>query len=76
MTPTDNKPESMVAQVELAIERCRDSGAPLRETARAAIEAMREPTEAMLDDVCLLRDTWDSKSVTEQWKYLIDEALK
>jgi hypothetical protein len=52
--------------------------------ARAAIEAMREPTPAMLalvndDDICFyqeLHDLADESTVKEIWQTLIDASLK
>lgn len=41
-------------------------------TARAAIEAMREPTSAMETEACWHLDT----TASDVWKSMIDEALK
>ncbi|TAL43823.1 MAG: hypothetical protein EPN91_05560 [Salinibacterium sp.] len=55
-----------------------------REMARAAIEAMREPTDAMLLQIRGVLLTWDSRDrpqieesdAREAWQDAIDEALK
>lgn len=52
-------------------ETGQQSAAHWRSLARAAIAAMREPTQVMLDA------GWDSRSVPRYcWENMIDEALK
>lgn len=74
--------ESMVERVAKAIRDCEashDGSLPwIEHCARAAIEAMREPTQAMLD----AGDEYDMQFVDEggyPWEYyrvMIDAALK
>ena len=45
-----------------------------RRAARAAIEAMREPTEAMMVPSRLILDTWDD-DMFRVWNAMIDAAL-
>jgi hypothetical protein len=56
-----------------------DGGHPglfyFREMAKTAIEAMREPTEAMLDGTNYPNTTWDSGDA-DVWRAMIDAALK
>lgn len=71
---TDSIVERVVASIEPIIRR----GAPIydlaiEEVARAAIEAMREPTQKMTDAV-LLGDL-DSWVLEENWRAMIDAAL-
>lgn len=42
--------ESMIERVAAAIKNCKEDG--YNAVARAAIEAMREPTDAMIDAAC------------------------
>lgn len=52
--------------------------------ARAAIEAMREPTDKMISELCCCSLSWDSRDRTyihpadakAAWQDAIDEALK
>ena len=44
--------------------------------AKAAIAAMREPTEAMLGAATRLAPTWDDDVSRAKWQAMIDEALK
>jgi hypothetical protein len=44
--------------------------------ARAAIEAMREPTEEMYDALSARDKMWRDTNSTEVWQALIDGALK
>jgi hypothetical protein len=48
----------------------------IMQEARAAIEAMREPTDAMISDGWLTsdRDGWDGPGTC--WNWMIDAALK
>ena len=44
--------------------------------ARAAIEAMREPTRAMLHASTMQAPTWDDEVSLRKWQVMIDEAVK
>lgn len=80
--------ESMIERVARAIAGKLDDNTPwkecgqgFRETcillARAAIEAMREPTEAMLDAYSLTSMSWNDEAVAKSvWYPMIDAALK
>ncbi len=48
----------------------------LRAQARAAIEALREPTEAMLATLSAKDKLWRDTNSTEVWQAFIDGALK
>lgn len=49
---------------------------PWNETlARAAIEAMREPTTAMLHASTMQVPTWDNDASRRKWQAMIDAAL-
>ena len=62
----------MVERVAKAIrEWTQDDIEEAREAARAAIQAMREPTDAM----CEAAD-WTQQSEVNQYQRAIDEALK
>jgi hypothetical protein len=69
--------ESMVERVAERIRQCGiDRGHPVHQVvaqhlAAAAIEAMREPTQAMRDEF-YLRNYGDADEV---WQSMIDEAL-
>lgn len=43
--------------------------------ARAAIAAMREPTEEMYQGVCALNKMWRDSNSAEIWQAMIDAAL-
>ena len=43
--------------------------------ARAAIAAMREPTEEMYQGVCALNKRWQDSNSAEIWQAMIDAAL-
>jgi len=45
------------------------------ELARAAIAAMREPTEEMYQGVCALNKRWQDSNSAEIWQAMIDAAL-
>jgi hypothetical protein len=48
-----------------------------RAKARAAIEAMREPTEGMLDRLDAANSGWGTREHSKElWQELIDEALE
>ena len=65
----------MIERVTKAIEKCRiDCYGTDEDIAIAAISAMREPTEDMVDSTHLYMMA--SKIVREYWKKMIDEALK
>ncbi len=83
----------MVERVAMAIERTHhDDDASFEEAwadhdvvrhnrlleARAAIAAMREPTEAMITEAMIVADVWDDPDmvVAFAWRAMIDEALK
>lgn len=63
-------------------ERVFGDGAVVSETnnimgeARAAIEAMREPTQAMLDAARQLGDPYYGAGPDRTWPAMIDEALR
>lgn len=69
----------MVERVAAAIERANDSAPSfgmkvsdiIKLMARAAIEAMREPTKDMLAAVKM-----PDQQLVEDWQAMIDEALK
>lgn len=67
-----------VAKAILEEQRKNRSGFPdNRDLARAAIEAMREPTKAMLDASYRRNDDNDSEEATlANYQDMIDEALK
>jgi hypothetical protein len=44
--------------------------------ARAAIAAMREPTEEMYQGVCALNKRWQDSNSAEIWQAMIDAALE
>jgi hypothetical protein len=44
--------------------------------ARAAIAAMREPTEEMYHGVCALNKRWQDSNSAEIWQAMIDAALE
>ena len=44
--------------------------------ARAAIAAMREPTEGMVHAMTALAPTWDDETSRRKWSAAIDAALK
>ena len=46
------------------------------ELARAAIEAMREPTDEMYQGVCALDKMWRDSNSAEIWQAMIDAALE
>ena len=63
----------MIERVTKAIEKCRiDCYGTDEDIAIAAITAMREPTEDMVNVAC----DGPSKRARECWKCMIDEALK
>jgi len=70
-------PDSMIERVARALlvaDRSAITPDYYQRMARAAIEAMREPTEAMLDAGVNFRER---NARTEQiWQAMIDEALK
>ena len=79
--------ESMILQVAAAIANTEVKFATARfdmryeEMARAALSAMREPTEAMITALLheKVRDTADQHErdvATLDWQFLIDQALK
>ena len=47
-----------------------------RKDARAAIAAMREPTEAMLSPPVAQRSWWEDMTPLTVWQAMIDEALE
>jgi hypothetical protein len=51
---------------------CLTGGTTAEDLARAAIEAMREPTEEMLRDIC----GHPRDELVADWEYMIDAALK
>ena len=75
----------MIERVAEAIHGYRDKPIPwdrcvptyqveLRKQAKAAIEAMREPTKAIANAMLECED--GERTVQEAWSYLIDVALK
>lgn len=69
-------PGEMVERVAAAIFVCRDTGRDFNTAlARAAIAAMREPTEAMVDEGWQPFDA-DRDDVADAYRSMIDEALK
>ena len=63
----------MIERVTKAIEKCRiDCYGTDEDIAIAAITAMREPTEDMVNVAC----DGPSERARECWKCMIDEALK
>lgn len=65
----------MVERVALAILKSRSEGYGPHTQARAAIEAMREPTEAMARAPTALAD-WEDSCAEVVWDAMIDAALK
>lgn len=70
----------MVERVAKAIDRVSTAMNPhrtdqelLEAAARAAIEAMREPTDEML--ASLKEDWWDNETPLTVWQAMIDGAL-
>lgn len=57
----------------LKVDAARDK---MREKARAAIEAMREPTEAMYEAVSATGKMWRETNSTEVYRAMIDGALR
>ena len=47
-----------------------------RREARAAIEAMREPTTEMLHASTMQVPTWDNEASKRKWQAMIEAALK
>jgi hypothetical protein len=64
----------MVERVEAAIKLAWFNGGDWPDFARAAIEAMREPTEAMLAGFEV--NGHPRGELVADWQYLIDRALK
>ena len=66
----------MIERVEVAIMHALTGGTML-DAARAAVEAMREPTDQMLDagGEAFAHYT-DKRESTRLWRAMIDEALK
>jgi hypothetical protein len=64
---------AMIARVEKAI---READAAGYSPARAAIAAMREPTEEMMDPEALRDTEWILNNGLMVWQAMIDEALK
>jgi len=76
-----NQRRASVAELGIDLEEWGDGGIPrankVFEEARAAIEAMREPTEAMLKaSDSIMGGGWqNSHSDAETWDAMIDAAL-
>ncbi len=79
----DEQPSEMIQRVAMAMTvadlewgnvRQTEEPAPMDVLARAAIEAMREPTEAMLK--AFYGDTPVEQWLGNDWRDMIDAALK
>lgn len=74
--------ETMVERVARAICRATHPDMPwdriieFYPQARAAIAAMREPTEGMAHVMTALAPTWDDETSRRKWSAGIDAALK
>jgi hypothetical protein len=67
--------ESMIVRVAraIALARCEASWQSYLDAARAALEAMREPTPEMLEGATAGLPDWGD--LPEDWKKMIDHAL-